>query len=240
MKRWVPFLLLLFLLMPVPGALAADDEPHEHVFGDWYTVADATCTALGEERRDCANCDAYETREIPMKEHAFGDWYTVTDATCTALGEERRDCANCDAFETREIPMKEHAFREWETVTEPGCLSFGLAQRVCESCSLAETKSLPMLGHSFVVDPAVPATCTTEGRTQGEHCERCGAVLWPGPVTLKPLGHFLDENGDCKICGAHIKDLCPYCGQDHSGQLFGGLIAWLHGILLRLRELFQK
>ena len=239
MKRWFPFLMLLLLLLAAPVALAADDEPHAHSFGEWYTVTAATCTAAGEARRDCANCDAFETQEIPAG-HSFGERYTVTAATCTEVGEARRDCANCDAFETREIPMKDHAFSDWETVTKPGCLSFGLAQRVCESCNLVETKPLQMLGHSFAEDPYVAPTCTTAGRTQGEHCERCGAVLFPGPTTLKPLGHFLDENGNCKICGAHIKDFCPYCGKDHDGQLFGGFVAWLHGILLRLRELFQR
>ena len=197
MKRLVPLLLLL-LLFVAPTAKAADDAPHEHTFSEWYTVTAATCTALGEERRDCGTCDTSETREIPMTAHAFG---------------------------------------EWETVTEPDCLHRGAARRVCETCEAEETKELSALDHSFVQDPAVAPTCTTAGRTEGAHCERCGAVLWPGPTTLKPLGHFLDENGDCKICGAHIKDFCPYCGKDHDGQLFGGFVAWFHGILLRLREL---
>ena len=239
MKRLFLSLIVLLLLLAAPTALAVDDAPHEHVFGEWYTVTAATCTALGEERRDCETCDASETRDIPMQEHAFGDWYTVTEASCTALGEERRDCETCDASETREIPLKAHTFGEWETVTAPDCLHRGEAKRVCESCELEETMVLQMLGHSFVEDPYVAPTCTTAGRTQGEHCERCGAVLFSGPTTLKPLGHFLDEHGDCKVCGEHIKDLCPYCGKDHDGQLFGGLIAWLHGILQRLRALFQ-
>ena len=239
MKRLVPLLLLL-LLFVAPTAKAADDAPHEHTFSEWYTVTAATCTALGEERRDCGTCDTSETREIPMTAHTFGEWYTVTAATCTALGEERRDCENCEEYETREIPMTAHTFGEWETVTMPDCLHRGAARRVCETCEAEETKELSALDHSFVEDPAVAPTCTTAGRTESAHCERCGAVLWPGPTTLKPLGHFLDENGDCKICGAHIKDFCPYCGKDHDGQLFGSFVAWLHGILLRLRELFQR
>ncbi|MBQ9130841.1 MAG: leucine-rich repeat protein, partial [Clostridia bacterium] len=32
-----------------------------HSFGEWYTVTAPTCTADGEQRRDCANCDHYET-----------------------------------------------------------------------------------------------------------------------------------------------------------------------------------
>ena len=44
-----------------------------HVFGDWETVTEATFTTPGEERRECKNCDHYESREIPMKEYSAGD-----------------------------------------------------------------------------------------------------------------------------------------------------------------------
>ena len=193
-------LCLLTLVCCGSFVFASDDEPHTHVFGDWYTVTDPTCTVEGEERRDCADCDAFETRPVDPC-HKWGDWVTVTEPTCTEEGEERRDCAGCDAFETR---------------------------------------TLQPLYHSFVIDPAVPVTCTTEGKTQGEHCERCGAVKTP-QTTLKPLGHaVLDENGDCKLCGAHVKDLCPYCHKDHSGELFGNLTAWFHRLFYRVRLLLLQ
>ena len=44
-----------------------------HVFGDWKTVTEATFTTPGEERRECKNCDHYESREIPVKEYSAGD-----------------------------------------------------------------------------------------------------------------------------------------------------------------------
>ena len=157
MKRALSLCLSLLLLLCGGLVCAADDEPHTHVFGEWYTVTEPTCTDEGEERRDCEGCDAFETRVVPA------------------------------------------------------------------------------LYHSFVIDPAVPATCTTAGKTQGEHCELCGAVKTK-QVTLKPLGHaVLDENGNCRLCGEHIKDLCPYCHRDHSGELFGSLTAWLHRLFYSVR-----
>ena len=198
MKRALSLCLSLLLLLCGGLVCAADDEPHTHVFGEWYTVTEPTCTDEGEERRDCEGCDAFETRPIDPR-HVFGEWYTVTEPTCTDEGEERRDCEGCDAFETRVVPA---------------------------------------LYHSFVIDPAVPATCTTAGKTQGEHCELCGAVKTK-QVTLKPLGHaVLDENGNCRLCGEHIKDLCPYCHRDHSGELFGSLTAWLHRLFYSVRLFF--
>ena len=195
MKRALSLCLSLLLLLCGGLVCAADDEPHTHVFGEWYTFIEPSCTDEGEERRDCEGCDAFETRPIDPR-HKFGEWYTFIEPSCTDEGEERRDCEGCDAFETRVVPA---------------------------------------LYHSFVIDPAVPATCTTAGKTQGEHCELCGAVKTK-QVTLKPLGHaVLDENGNCRLCGEHIKDLCPYCHRDHSGELFGSLTAWLHRLFYSVR-----
>ena len=39
-----------------------------HSFGSWYQTQAPTEEAPGEERRDCANCDHYETQEIPKLE----------------------------------------------------------------------------------------------------------------------------------------------------------------------------
>ncbi len=44
-----------------------------HTFGEWYAVTEATPTEPGEERRDCENCDYYETQEIPPKGYELGD-----------------------------------------------------------------------------------------------------------------------------------------------------------------------
>ena len=78
------------------------EEPvaHTHSYGDWYTETEATCTADGLRRRDCA-CGHRETEVIPAVGHNFGDWYTVTEATANQNGQERRDCT-CGHYETRE------------------------------------------------------------------------------------------------------------------------------------------
>ena len=39
-----------------------------HSFGDWYVTKEATTEAEGQERRDCAACDHFETRAIPKVE----------------------------------------------------------------------------------------------------------------------------------------------------------------------------
>ena len=62
---------------------------------------------------------------------------------------------------------------------------------------LAEAPAAPVItpapqkkvcNHVEVIDPAVEATCTTPGRTEGSHCVLCGEILRQS-VTIAPRGH---------------------------------------------------
>ena len=58
------------------------ESTSEHRFCAWQTVSDATCTAAGEMRRECADCSYYESMEIPALDgHVFENNETVCD-TC--------------------------------------------------------------------------------------------------------------------------------------------------------------
>lgn len=73
---------------------------------------------------------------------------------------------------------------------------------------------LTIAGHDVVVDAAVKNSCTTDGLTEGSHCERCGKVLKAQEV-VKAHGHEWgdwyttkkptttskgEERSDCKHC----------------------------------------
>ena len=64
-----------------------------HSYGSWYVTKEAECETEGQERRDCENCDHYETRVLA----AIGHKYTtkVTAPTCTEEGYTTYTCANC-------------------------------------------------------------------------------------------------------------------------------------------------
>ena len=53
--------------------------------------------------------------------------------------------------------------------------------------------------HQAVPDPAVAATCTTPGHTEGSHCSICGAVI-TAQKSLPATGHNY-INGICSVCG---------------------------------------
>jgi len=54
--------------------------------------------------------------------------------------------------------------------------------------------------HTVVIDEAVPATCTTDGLTEGKHCSVCGEILVAQEVI--PAGHNV-VNGVCTGCGVY-------------------------------------
>ncbi len=127
--------LLIWLLVPLLlgcggfAVSAAEEEPHEHAFGAWYTVTEPTCTDEGEERRDCENCDAFEIRVIDAAGHQWSEWAETLAPTCTDEGEERRTCEVCEAVETNEIEPSGHKWSDWEETLAPTCTEAGEEQR---------------------------------------------------------------------------------------------------------------
>ena len=75
-----------------------------HQFGAWYSEGTASCAQQTQERRDCAECDHFETRTSEKVQHSFGDWYEVTAPTYADEGLQRRDCSFCGTSETTPIP----------------------------------------------------------------------------------------------------------------------------------------
>ena len=83
------------------------DPTNVHIYGAWYEFIPATEAASGEERRDCAHCDAYESREIPMLESVlYGD--VNHDGKVNTLDRMvlTRYLAKWDAYPESSIDMK--------------------------------------------------------------------------------------------------------------------------------------
>lgn len=83
-----------------------------------------------------------------------------------------------------------HSYGAYETVTPATCSVAGDSVAVCTVCGDRQHVALPTdpNAHRAVEDPAIPATCTESGRTNGSHCADCGALLTRQAVT-SPLGH---------------------------------------------------
>ena len=115
----------------------------DHSYGDWTEVTASTCTAKGSERRDCANCDAFETREIAISGHKPVEG-KATPATCTAPGKTGgSSCSVCgEVFEApADIPALGHDYRNWTSNGDASFFKYGTITSRCNRCGDTQTKT---------------------------------------------------------------------------------------------------
>ena len=95
----------------------------------------------------------------------------------------------CDESNDPKTQNKDHihAYGEWITTKKASCASDGINERYC-SCGDQQTQTIGALGHDEVIDAAINATCTADGKTEGKHCSRCEETLVAQTVIGK-LGH---------------------------------------------------
>ena len=75
----------------------------DHVFGEWITTKNETCTVAGSKNRTCKGCGKVETASIPATGHNFGAWTTIKSATADTPGLMERTCRYCGAVEKKSI-----------------------------------------------------------------------------------------------------------------------------------------
>ena len=195
-----------------------------HKFGNWTTTKSATCTESGTQIRKCETCGATESKSLSAKGHT-----EVVDkaihATCTTDGKtEGSHCSVCGAVIKAQDTIKAtgHKFGNWTTTKSATCTESGTQIRKCETCGATESKSLSAKGHTEVVDKAIHATCTTDGKTEGSHCSVCGAVI-KAQDTIKATGHKFGnwtttKSATCTESGTQIRK-CETCGATESKSL---------------------
>ena len=166
-----------------------------HQYGAWTVTKAATCTEDGEQSHACATCGKVETETIPATGHhevAAGD----KPATCTESGlSGRMVCSVCNQVvnEGTVLPMLEHRVGAGAVIRAATCTTEGLMTFSCQDCGVqVSTETIPALGHAVAIDPAVAATCTATGLTEGSHCTACNEVL-TAQQTIPALGHDWDE-----------------------------------------------
>ena len=137
--------------------LAVGGSTHDHEYGDWITIKQATCTTEGlmerycyclekeqrpipagmhtpEERTDCGEpiyCTICSRQLSASAQHTFGDWITVDPETCTTNGRQEHVCSTCGKTEEKTIYSKGHKYDTWVIVREATCTEPGLRERRC-------------------------------------------------------------------------------------------------------------
>ena len=167
------------------------------------TVTAPTCTAEGYTTHTCTRCgDSYVDSKAPAKGHTPG-----TAATCTS----NQTCTTCGAIVNNKLG---HSYNT--VVTAPTCTAEGYTTHTCTRCgdSYVDSK-VPAKGHTSTVIPAIPATCTDLGKTEGSKCSICGEILVK-QNTVAPLGHtetaIPAKEATCTEAGLTAGTRCEACG----------------------------
>jgi len=114
-----------------------------HSFDAWTQTKVPACTEKGSERRDCANCDHFETREVAAKGH---DHKTeVTAPTCTEQGYTTHTCECGDSYVDTYVDALGHKFGEWEVIKVPTHAEKGSERRDCANCDHFEIREVDVL-----------------------------------------------------------------------------------------------
>ena len=108
----------------------------------------------------------------------------------------------------------EHSYEA--VVTAPSCTEGGYTTYTCSICGESYVgDETAALGHTEEVIPAVAATCTETGLTEGKKCSVCGEITVAQEV-VDALGHDFAE-GTCTRCGEADPDYVTVIATGWSG-----------------------
>ena len=116
------------------------------------------------------------------------------------------------------------------------CVIYNIALKditlfVTDEAKLTVTPVVPCQHVKVIDTPAIAATCTTDGRTEGSHCSVCNEVLSVSGG-IKATGHdFSDLDGiRCKNCGEYVP--FPFTDVPKTAWCRSDVeYVWQHGIM---------
>ena len=163
-----------------------------------YTATVTTqpsCTKEGVRTYKCS-CGASYTEAIAKTSHNSNTTIPAVVATCTSTGlTEGKKCSVCGTVTVAQqtVAKKAHSYTATVT-TQPTCTKEGIKTYKC-SCGASYTEAIAKASHnSNTTIPAVSATCTKTGLTEGKKCSVCGTVT-VAQQTVATVSH-IDNNTD--------------------------------------------
>ena len=151
----------------------------------------ATCTKTGlTEGKHCSVCNEIlvAQTEVPKTAHDY------VNGKCTVCN------AKDPNYDPPAPPAPVHSHSYTAAVTAPTCTEKGYTTYTCSCGDSYVDNYVDALGHTEVIDPAVAATCTKTGLTEGKHCSVCNEVL--AAQTEVPMIAHDYKDGVCTVCGA--------------------------------------
>ena len=128
-----------------------DPSAHEHVFGEWVTTENPSCTVAGVKERICTveGCGKKETASVDPLGHDTVH-HAAQAATCIAVGWNAYDtCSRCDYTTYEEIAALGHDLVH-HAAQVATCIAVGWnAYDTCSRCEYTTYEEIAKLGHEY-------------------------------------------------------------------------------------------
>ena len=150
--------------------------------------------------------------------HIYDSGVITREPTCLQTGTKTYTCSFCGSKKYENLGFGEHKWDSGTVTKAATCTEKGAKTFECTLCYKKKTEEIKATGHTAVTDKAVAATCTTDGKTAGSHCSKCGTII-TAQQTVKATGHTAvtdkavaatcttdgkTEGSHCSKCGAVI------------------------------------
>lgn len=141
-----------------------------HSYGEWFNATDPSCTTAGEKRRDCENCEHYETSTLEASGHDYEATYTWDEYECKIT----LVCKNDSTHVLTEAMTISNEVTKEPTCTEEGTKLY-TASFTIDGVTYTDTKTekLGMVNHTM----------------NGNECVNCDYAFTEG------LEYTLSEDG---------------------------------------------
>lgn len=151
-------------------------KDHQHEYGEWKTVSEATCTSDGIRTRTCA-CSVTERDVTPALGHS-GEWTVAKEATCTEEGSKTYICTVCGEEDSQPISKLPHNYST--------SYSYGIDKhwKYCEICG-DKTDTAEHAGDNECNICGIPLVATSGLRMELNTDKSGYAVAGIGSVTGK-------------------------------------------------------
>ena len=165
----------------------------------------------------CNDCLTFVSGHSKLE--TSGHNYEVSDEAvrCDEEGHKTYTCTGCGDSYTIPVAAQGHSFTNYVSNNDATCTEDGTEKAKCDHCeaTFERTAEGSALGHTAMVVVGYPATCTTDGLSDGKCCSVCGEILVAQEETAA-LGHTeevipaveatcaktgLTEGKKCSVCG---------------------------------------
>ncbi|MBQ7798991.1 MAG: leucine-rich repeat protein [Oscillospiraceae bacterium] len=200
----------------------------EHIWSQWQETTKATCYSLGKQTRICSACSKEENKVLEKVSHKESGWIVDKASTVEKEGKKHIECVYCKKVIKEEVIPKtnknhEHVGAYYSVTKQPTCANEGRKELICSCGTTIKTEVISALEHTIVTDPAVSATCSKTGLTEGKHCSVCKAIIVQQTVVPQkehaygPWTLFIQaketttgiKRKTCTVCAVSITETIP-------------------------------